>query len=56
MNEGGDEETLVLYTAVSFILAGPLLGNIYVTAVTVARGGLSCGSHALYVLQGCQAA
>ena len=27
-----------------------------VTAVTVARNGYTCGSHALYVCQGCQAA
>ena len=43
-------------TRVSFSGTALFFGCFYVTDVTVARNGCSCGSHALYVLQGCQAA
>ena len=41
---------------VSFRVTALQIDTFYVTAVTVARNGYTCGSHALYVCQGCQAA
>ena len=42
--------------SLSFSVTALFFRCFYVTDVTVARNGCSCGSHALYVLQGCQAA
>ena len=41
---------------ISFSVTALFFRSFYVTDVTVARNGCSCGSHALYMLQGCQAA
>ena len=40
----------------SFCLIALNFSTFYETAVTVGRNGFTCGSHALYVCQGCQAA
>ena len=42
--------------SVSFSVTVSVFYTFCVTAVTVARNGYTCGSHALYVCQGCQAA
>ena len=40
----------------SFSVTALKFSTFYETAVTVGRNGFTCGSHALYVCQGCQAA
>ena len=42
--------------ALSSTVTALFFRTFFVTAVTVARNGYTCGSHALYVCQGCQAA
>ena len=46
----------ITHGVVSFSVTALFFRSFYVTDVTVARNGCSCGSHALYVLQRCQAA
>ena len=55
-NSGLAFQTSVCASPVSFRVTALLFATFSVTAVTVARNGYTCGSHALYVCQGCQAA